>query len=169
MALTQPAAWPGSDRSEPRPWRDRTASPAGLDIWRRSRCMKRATSSRGSRATSRSTPALSPPLLNSATQYLPCSTASLSTSAWKQIKRLRRVAVDPGQMRGPRERRGRSARLASGYSAIPHCRSCSCSRPGTKKSASNKRPGLQGSFEAAGSWAPKNTTSDDLPGSEFDN
>ena len=36
------------------------------------------TSSRGSRASSRSTPALSPPRLNSATQYLPCSTAFLT-------------------------------------------------------------------------------------------
>ena len=39
LALTQPAAWPGSDRSEPRPWRDRTASPAGSDTWRGSRCI----------------------------------------------------------------------------------------------------------------------------------
>jgi hypothetical protein len=40
--------------------------------------LDRATSSRGSRASSRSTPALSPPRLNSATQYLPCSTAFLT-------------------------------------------------------------------------------------------
>ena len=116
--------------------------------------LERATSSRGSRATSRSTPALSPPLLNSATQYLPCSTASLSQrSASKrststlndrralpltQVKCVGRGNVAAGQ------------RVGRVGSAIPHCRSCSCSRPGTKKSESNKRPGLQGSFEAAG-------------------
>ena len=37
--------------------------------------LARASSSRGSRASSRSTPALSPPLLNSTTQYLCCFTA----------------------------------------------------------------------------------------------
>ena len=53
--------------------------------------LQRATSSRGSRASSRSMPALSPPLLNSATQYLCCFTY-LSSDHRLRLKHVRRIA-----------------------------------------------------------------------------
>ena len=58
--------------------------------------LERATSSRGSRASSRSMPALSPPLLNSATQYLCCFTY---LSGDHQLK-LRVFAESSGRIQG---------------------------------------------------------------------
>jgi hypothetical protein len=68
---------------------------------------ERATSNQGSRASSRSTPALSPPLLN---MFHGVSPNGQRVNIQRHTKRLRRVAVDPGQMRN--KRRGRDRRIS---------------------------------------------------------